>query len=137
MRTRHEKHRSGIEKPWTHQGGWRGKGFRRHAKLGPLLSPSIDRLAKQGASGKGGEQRSSPLTPHAASSRQPSCPRRELCVSLHLSAMDIADGKFSLPMPVLLHVATARAVVSRGVSPPAGSPPPALVGCGPEAPDGE
>ena len=31
--------------------------------------------------------------------------------------MDIADGKFSLPMPVLLHVATARAVVSRGVSP--------------------
>ena len=35
--------------------------------------------------------------------------------------MDIADGE-SLPMPVLLHVATARAVVSRGVSPPAGSP---------------
>lgn len=87
MRTRHEKHRSGIEKPWTHQGGWRGKGFRRHAKLGPLLSPSIDRLAKQGASGKGGEQRSSPLTRDTARREQQTAelpPSRAVRVSASL-----------------------------------------------------
>ena len=163
------KHRSGIEKPWTHQGGWRGKGFRRHAKLGPLhihrwfgadrqwrskpnppgrwrgdgrpplqtalpdgdaitlaqgsttlsqgptgsgpgtasvykmrlradphrsqitsivhRSPRQARRKGQGASGKGGEQRSSPLTPHAASSRQPTAPVAS-CASLCISRPD-------------------------------------------------
>ena len=50
-------------------------------------SPRQARRKGQGASGKGGEQRSSPLTPHAASSRQPTAPVAS-CASLCISRPD-------------------------------------------------